>query len=134
MKALPVFRDEQLVDLAELARQIQDTHDVRRRALVAFMDRAADLVQERHRARFANWPSWDFGKFRSAVRKAAAADISVSERDDWQAYFDNKKSEIASLDLRIRDMENEINDRVYRLFDLDTDEIALIEKALEGQY
>jgi hypothetical protein len=134
MRDLPVFRHEQLPDLAELAQQIQDTHDIRRQALIAFMDRAADLVQDRERVIFANWSNWDFGKFRSAVRKAAAADIPVSERDEWQAYFDQKKSEIAALDGRIGDLENEINDRVFRLFDLNTEEISLIEEALEGQY
>ena len=87
MRDLPVFRHEQLPDLAELAQQIQDTHDIRRQALIAFMDRAADLVQDRERVIFANWSNWDFGKFRSAVRKAAAADIPVSERDGWQSYF-----------------------------------------------
>jgi hypothetical protein len=63
-----------------------------------------------------------------------AVDIPVSERDEWQAYFDERKSRVAALDARIADLENEINDRVYRLFDLNTDEIALIEEALEGQY
>jgi hypothetical protein len=71
MKALPVFRNEQLLVLAEPAREIQETHDTRRRELIAFMDRAADLVQERQRIKFANWSNWDFAKFRSAVRKAA---------------------------------------------------------------
>jgi hypothetical protein len=134
MKALPVFRNEQLLVLAELAREIQETHDTRRRELIAFMDRAADLVQDRHRITFANWSNRDFAKFRIAVRKAAAVDIPVGERDEWQAYFDERKSRVVGLNARIADLENEINDRVYRLFDLNTDEIALIEEALEGQY
>jgi len=134
MKALPVFRTEQLLELAELARRIQNTHEARRKELIAFMDRAADLVQDRQRVVFANWSNWDFGKFRSAVRKATTADIPVSERDEWEAYFGTRKLEIAALDARIGDLENEINDRVYRLFDLNTDEVALIDEALEGQY
>jgi hypothetical protein len=134
MRALPVFRNEQLLELAGLARRIQDTHEARRKELIAFMDRAADLVQDRQRVVFANWSNWDFGKFRSAVRKTTAADIPVSERDEWEAHFDTRKLEVAALDARIGDLEDEINDRVYRLFDLNTDEIALIEEALEGQY
>ena len=102
MRALPVFRNEQLLELAELARQIQDTYEIRRHELISFMDRAADLVQDRHRVVFANWSDWDFRKFRNAVQKAAATDIPVSERDEWQAYFDMKKLGIAGLDTELR--------------------------------
>jgi hypothetical protein len=38
------------------------------------------------------------------------------------------------FDSRIADLENEINDRVYLLFQLNKAEIALIAGALEGQY
>ena len=134
MNALPVFRNEQLLELAEFARQIQDTHETRRQELIAFMDRAADLLQDRQRVVFANWPNWDFRKFRSAVQKAAGADIPVSERDEWEAYLDEKKLRIAGLDARIGDLEDEINDRVYQLFDLDKNEISLIDESLQGQY
>lgn len=68
------------------------------------------------------------------VRKAAKTDIPVAERDRWEASFNARKAEVLALDARIADLEAEINERVYRAFELDADEIALIDEALAGQY
>src|SRR5665213_1057841 len=61
-------------------------------------------------------------------------EIPVADRDGWECYFNARKAEVEALSRRIADAEAEINDRVYRLFGLDHDEIALIEDAIAGQY
>jgi hypothetical protein len=83
---------------------------------------------------FDHWFQIEFSEFRTALRNKFKVDIPVSERDQWEMYFNARKAEVIALSTRIADLEAEINERVYRLFDLSLDEIALIEEAIAGQY
>ncbi|MGH7075458.1 MAG: Eco57I restriction-modification methylase domain-containing protein [Stellaceae bacterium] len=81
-----------------------------------------------------DWAEMDFGAFRARLAKRFKIEIPVAERDAWERYFNARKAEVEALSRRIADAESEINDRVYRLFALDRDEIALIEEEIAGQY
>jgi type I restriction-modification system DNA methylase subunit len=84
--------------------------------------------------KFRDWPNLDFATLRELLQKYCKTDISVGERDGWEQWFKDKRLEAAALRTRITDAEAEINARVYRLFDLDADEVTAIEDALAGQY
>ena len=71
---------------------------------------------------------------RALVRKRCRTDIAVAERDEWERWYEARRAEAAALAGRIADAEAEIDDRVYRLFGLDRDEVAAVEEALAGQY
>lgn len=81
-----------------------------------------------------NWPEFTFDELRRQLKKHLKIEIPVAERDEWERYFSARKAEVEGLLARIADAEAEINDRAYRLFDLDRDEIALIEEEIAGQY
>jgi hypothetical protein len=83
-------------------------------------------------AAFREWPLLDFAGFRAMLVRRCRTDIAVAERDQWESWFNARKAEALDLERRIADIEAEINDRVYRLFDLDADAIAAIEEALAG--
>lgn len=83
---------------------------------------------------FHAWPDLDFAGLRALIVKRCKTDIPPGERDDWERWFAGKRAEAAALRAAIAAAEAEINDRVYRLFGLDADEIALIEESLAGQY
>jgi hypothetical protein len=51
--------------------------------------------------------------------------------DEWEPYLREKRDENARLTRALNDAEAELNDRVYRLFDLSTDEIKLLQKEVE---
>ena len=51
--------------------------------------------------------------------------------DEWEPYFLGKKAERDTLTRQLDDTEAEINDRVYRLFNLTKAEIALLQKEVE---
>jgi TaqI-like C-terminal specificity domain len=51
--------------------------------------------------------------------------------DRWEQYLEEKRNEVDSLSRQLNDAELEINDRVYRLFDLTTDEIELLQREVE---
>ena len=51
--------------------------------------------------------------------------------DEWESYLIEKRSEHTRLTKALNAAETEINDRVYRLFDLTPDEIHLLQKEVE---
>ncbi len=65
--------------------------------------------------------------FQKEVKKALKADIPLKERNEWDSWLGESRAEIDRLTDRIRTCEREINAKVYALFDLDAEEIALLE-------
>lgn len=51
--------------------------------------------------------------------------------DEWEPYLTEKRSAVESLTRQIADAEAEINDRVYKLFNLNSDEIKLLQREVE---
>lgn len=89
--------------------------------------RLADLDPRiAHIAAFAAWPKLSFADLRALLAKRLKIDVPVGERDAWDRYLADKRAEAAALAATIADGESEIDDRVYHLFDLSHDDIALI--------
>jgi len=51
--------------------------------------------------------------------------------DEWEPYLEEKRIEQARLTAELQASETELNDRVYRLFDLSPEEIQLLQKEVE---
>src|ERR1035441_6016952 len=51
--------------------------------------------------------------------------------DEWEPYLQEKRDENALLTRALNDAETELNDRVYRLFNLAADEVKLLQKEVE---
>lgn len=79
---------------------------------------------------FLDWPSLTFLELQALLKKRCKLVIPVSERDDWEAWFNARKTEAATLSAQIEAAEAEIDAIVYRLFELTSTEIAAIEDAL----
>jgi hypothetical protein len=102
--------------------------------LKGYLHRVSDVCGGRKvPATFVDTLAGDFDNFRQRLKRVKV-EIPVTERDEWERYFNARKAEVKRLSDLIASAEAEINDRVYRLFDLDRDEVALIEEALAGQY
>jgi hypothetical protein len=48
--------------------------------------------------------------------------------DEWEPYLQEKRAENARLTRALADAEAELNDRVYRLYNLTADEVKLLQK------
>jgi len=135
LDAMPAASNPAESQLTRSALYANSAATERATTILAFLQRAADL---RGGARlsdsFTRWPGLNFGKFLSELRRVHSVEIPVRERDEWERYFNARKAEVETLTARIGDAEAEINDRVYRLFDLSRDEISLVEEAIAGQY
>ena len=51
--------------------------------------------------------------------------------DEWESYLAEKRADHARFTRLPADTEKELNDRVYRLFDLTSEEIVLLQKEIE---
>lgn len=79
---------------------------------------------------FQNWPSLTFAELQVLLKKRCKVTIPVAERDEWEVWFNSRKAEAFALKSAITVAETEIDQIVYRLFDLTPTEIAAIEDAL----
>ncbi|WP_129670827.1 Eco57I restriction-modification methylase domain-containing protein [Candidatus Chloroploca sp. Khr17] len=80
------------------------------------------------------WWTLDFPAFRTEVHKALKREIALKERDDWQDWLDTQRAAHAAHTAAIIAGETALNARVYQLFDLSADEIALIEASTKYHY
>ena len=136
MSTLPVpAPSTSFAALEPIAVRIQTNSEDSRMRRAAFLTRLNDVAPGARSASFLqDWPNFTFDELRRNLQKRLKVEIPVAERDEWERYFNARKAEVEALSVRIGDAEAEINDRVYRLFDLDRDEIALIEEEIAGQY
>lgn len=81
------------------------------------------------------WWEQSFGELGAALRTSFKLSKSPFSNprtaDEWEPYVSEKRMEVERLTRDLADAENEINDRVYRLFHLTDDEIKLIQREVE---
>ena len=122
----------------KLAVQVEKCGDLAHQRLAlqtAFTRRIPDLCPPEREPKLSNklkewWNLPDFAAFRAEVKKAFKADIPLSERSDWEDWITRDRAEIARLTAKIAQAEAKIDGIVYDLFDLTSDEIALLESVV----
>ena len=67
----------------------------------------------------------------AAGRASAFVAVHMYRDMEWEPYFREKKTERDALSRQLADAEAEINERVYRLFNLTKYEIALLQREVE---
>ena len=73
------------------------------------------------------WWRLDFPSLRTEARKAFKAEIPVRERHDWEHALAAWRTEHERLTARLVAIEEEINDRTYRLFGLSPTDVRTLE-------
>ncbi|HEX8484398.1 Eco57I restriction-modification methylase domain-containing protein [Sphingomonas sp.] len=121
--------------LAALASGVQSAAEQRSAIIGATLHRLADIDPRiEQTAAFRAWPDLPLKALRALIAKRfRGVDVPLAERDAWEAWYEGKRAEVATLGTRIADAQAEIDDRVYRLFALDPDERAMIEESLAGR-
>ena len=76
------------------------------------------------------WTLPDFAAFQKEVEKVLKAKIPLKERNEWENWITNTRAEIHALTAEIARLEAEINAKVYALFDLTPDDVALLEASI----
>jgi hypothetical protein len=75
-----------------------------------------------------------FATFRREVKKVFKQDIPLAERDEWEAWFKQRRAQREQVTDEIIRLETELNERVYHLFKLTPGEIKIIEESTKYRY
>jgi hypothetical protein len=73
------------------------------------------------------WWLLSFQELQKEIKKAFKGVIPLAERNDWQDYFESEQRSREEIQKEIDILEEQLNQEVYKLFNLTGDEIALIE-------
>jgi hypothetical protein len=105
-------------------------HTRTRRRILADLGTPGKALNQRLTA----WWDLDFAAFRAEVQKVFRQDIPVKARDEWDEWLAERRAAHAAHTARIVALETELNARVYALFALTPDEIAIIAAATKYRY
>ncbi|MDR1934777.1 MAG: hypothetical protein LBS49_04245 [Candidatus Accumulibacter sp.] len=131
---IPDATDAQKKTLALLAQSAQRAAEQRRDLIRVFSrriltDLAPGGASAKLPTKLAAWPGLDFKTFHEAVKKHFRQAIPLAERDDWQTLFEKNRKRVEELDAAIAQCERQIDEAVYKLFDLTPEQIELIEES-----
>lgn len=129
---IPATTDAQRLELATLVHATQTAAEKRYELQQAITRRIPDLAADPANAKLTTrlkewWDLPDFAAFQKEVEKSLKAKIPLTERNEWENWITTTRTEIHALTAEITRLEAEINAKVYALFDLTPDEIALLE-------
>lgn len=129
---IPPATDAVKADIGALATAAQTAAEKRYELQQAITRRIPDLAPDPANAKLtAKLKEWwnlpDFAAFQKEVEKALKARIPLQERNEWENWITTSRAEIHALTAEIARLEAEINTKVYALFDLTPNEIALLE-------
>ena len=71
-----------------------------------------------------------FNDFINEIEKQSKKKLSLKEQDEWEDYFNDYKKDLINLKDKIEKTDNEINQMVYKLYDLSKEDIVVIEESL----
>jgi hypothetical protein len=128
---IPPATDAEKAELAALAEAAQTAAEKRYALQQEITRRIPDLatgtatkLTERLKAW---WDLPDFAAFQAEVKKALKSDIPLKDRNEWENWIAENRTQIHALSAEIARIEADINAKVYALFDLTPEEIALLE-------
>ena len=135
---LPVGSKSKLELLANVGRKIVELSanrlTLRNVTCHRLLEDLAPADRNKLSSKLQNFWTLDFAGFRAEVKRVFKTEIPVKDRDGWEKYLAEKSAEVIRLTAEIEAAEREIDEIVYKLFDLTADEIKLLEDSLEGQY
>ncbi|MDA3817855.1 MAG: N-6 DNA methylase [Prolixibacteraceae bacterium] len=85
---------------------------------------------ERFSNKLQNWHELESKDFLKELQKAKVK-LSLSEEAEWLQYFNEQKEKAQTLKSEIEKTDKEIDQMVYKLYDLTDDEIAIVENSLK---
>ncbi len=80
------------------------------------------------------WWSVSFTDVRAELQRTSATDVPLRDRDDWETLWEERRTEPDALTAKIVACEEEINDRVFGLFELNADERRIVVEETKYPY
>ena len=128
---IPKTTDKKEEEIAKLAEDCQKLAEDRYEVENDFRLNIPDLCPEDREAKLNNklksWWLLSFDDFKKEIKKQFKHTMTSKETKEWRKDFNDDKTEIQSLSSQLATKEQELNTKVYELFNLSEDEIALLE-------
>ncbi|MCF6264099.1 MAG: N-6 DNA methylase [Xanthomonadales bacterium] len=128
---IPTASTELKKRIKESAQMCQSVTEERYTIENNFRRRLPDLcppeTEPKLNTKLKNWWLLDFNELQKAIKTSFKTTIPIAERNAWQDYFETEKEKIAILKQQITQLESQLNQAVYKLFNLNASEISLIE-------
>jgi type I restriction-modification system DNA methylase subunit len=118
------------MQITERARDRYDLHQRTRRRIQSDLCPTGESLGER----LTSWWELAFPAFHAELQKRFKRPIPLAERDEWDTFLTDRRQQHERLTGEIVALETELNDRVYRLFDLTAEEIHIIEETTRYRY
>ena len=123
-----------IADLARRLTQLADDRSANARRVQHRLQSDLGTADAKLNQKLTAWWNLDFTTLRAELRKVLKIDIPVRERGEWEAWFTEQRAEHQRLNDEIVGLETDLNERVYRLFDLTPDETKFIEDGTKYKY
>ena len=134
---IPPLTNTQRDTIGALAQQLttiaKQRYEVRRKTTHR-IECDIGTTQGRLNQRLTTWWELPFTEFRGEIVKVFKRAIPLKDRDDWETMLREKTAEIGTLTDEIIRLETLLNAEVYTVFELNDDEIRLIEEETKYSY
>ncbi len=135
---IPTLTDTQKEHIGTLAQQLTDVaqgrYQVRRRTAQRILHDLGSGPDAKLNQRLEVWWELSFADFHAEVMKVFKRTIPLKDRDDWEELLRERGQQIHALTDEIVQLETRLNEAVYAVFDLNDEEIALIERETKYKY
>ena len=85
-----------------------------------------ELKVEKISEKLENWFTQPFENFVSEVKKQKGGFKDLSQQMEWQSFFKENQTKAVALQNKIKTTDAEIDELVFGLYDLTTEEIAIV--------
>ena len=127
--AIPECTDQQpFIDLADTMLALNKDLQAKR---ARFLRRLQDNMPEiKINGTLETFDTLDFAGFVAEIKKQKIK-LSLVQQDEWEDYFNQYKAACEEMVAKIADTDKEIDARVYALYGLTDEEIAIVEGSLQ---
>lgn len=135
---IPDLTPTQRKQIGALAQQLTDVaqrrYQVRRKTASRIVHDLGNGPDARLNQRLEVWWDLPFPDFHAEITKVFKRTIPLKKRDDWEDLLRERGKQIHDLTDEIVQLETLLNEKVYAVFGLNEEEIALIERETKYKY
>ena len=124
---VPIPKAEIIEDFNKKSDLILENNTQLQKKKTKFLNRVKDNFEiEKISKKLNAFYDFDFKTFISELKKQKV-NLSLVQQDEWEEYFNAYKTEINQIQMEINKTDNEIDQMVYKLYELTNEEIETIE-------
>ena len=133
LESLPIvicdpIDQSQIADLAYELSNLKTNYDAFKKSFINLMESKFDCTL--NAKIFKEWPEL---KFSELVKELAKENVKLSslEETEWKKYFNNQKTKALEIKSEIEEIDEEIDQIIYELYELSEEIILVVERSIK---